>query len=240
MGKTSEHVPLGRRAEAYWTQSRQPLASLVFLAPFLAAYEIGVCRLGAGNGADAFIHWLLAGLGFGQHLLLPVLVVCILLALHHTSRQRWQLSGGVISAMAVESLLLGALLCAVGYLCHGATCAIDRSTMESLRDKLRDAFAFLGAGIYEELLFRLILLSAVAWALRRLKMSPRTGMVLAVVLTSVLFAAAHNLAGEEFQAFSFVFRTLAGGFFAVVFLYRGFGVAAGSHAVYDLLVGILG
>ena len=57
----------------------------------------------------------------------------------------------------------------------------------------------------------------------------------------MLFAAAHHLVpgGEPFQAFDFAFRTLAGGFFAVVFLYRGFGIAAGSHAVYDLLVGIL-
>ena len=109
MAKPGERTPLGRRAEAYWTQSRQPLASLVFIAPLLATYELGTCWLGAGNGADAFMRWLLAQLGFGQHLLLPVLVVCILLALHHTSRQRWQLSGGVISAMAVESLLLGAL-----------------------------------------------------------------------------------------------------------------------------------
>ena len=65
-------------------------------------------------------------------------------------------------------------------------------------------------------------------------------MILAVMITSLLFSAAHNLpGGEPFQPFDFAFRTLAGGFFAVVFLYRGFGIAAGTHAVYDLLVGIV-
>jgi hypothetical protein len=28
-------------------------------------------------------------------------------------------------------------------------------------------------------------------------------------------------------------------FFAVLFLVRGFGIAAGTHAVYDILVGLL-
>ena len=86
MAKSGEHASLSRRAEAYWTQSRQPLASLVFLAPLLVAYEVGAWWLGAGNGADVFLRWLLARFGFGQHLLLPALVVCLLLALHHTSR----------------------------------------------------------------------------------------------------------------------------------------------------------
>ena len=27
-------------------------------------------------------------------------------------------------------------------------------------------------------------------------------------------------------------------FFSVVFIYRGFGIAAGSHAAYDILVGL--
>ena len=33
---------------------------------------------------------------------------------------------------------------------------------------------------------------------------------------------------------------LAGLFFAAVFLYRGFGIAAGSHAVYDILAWLSG
>ncbi len=239
MAKSEEKAALGRRAEAYWSQSRQPLASLVFLAPLLAAYELGAFWLGAGNGAADFLRWLLAPLGFGQQLLLPVLVVCILLALHHTSRGEWRLSGGVISAMAVESLLLGAVLCMAAYLCRGTAPAVDRSATEGLRERLRDAFAFLGAGVYEELLFRLVLLSAVAWALRRAKLSPAASMILAVMITSLIFSAAHNVAGAPFQPFDFAFRTLAGGFFAVVFLYRGFGIAAGAHAVYDLLVGVV-
>jgi hypothetical protein len=240
MAKRAEKATLGSRAEAYWEQSRQPLAGLVFLAPLLAAYEAGAYWLGAGNGAEGFFRWLLAQLGFGQQLLLPVIVVCILLAMHHTSLERWRLSGGVISAMAVESLLLGATLCAVAYLCQGTARGGEPSARD-LRETVSDALSFLGAGIYEELLFRLMLLSAVAWALRRSKLPPAASTIVAVMITSLMFAAAHNVVpgGESFQSFRFAFRTLAGGFFAVVFLYRGFGIAAGSHAVYDLLVGVV-
>jgi len=111
---------------------------------------------------------------------------------------------------------------------------------------LRGLVGFLGAGVYEELLFRLVLLSLVAWTVRRLGATDRPSVVVAVLLTSLAFAAAHYVGpyGEpldwhsfEFW-FSFVFRSLAGVFFSVLFVYRGFGIAAGSHAGYDILVGV--
>ncbi len=110
MGTPSEHVPLSRRAERYWVASRRPLASLVFVAPLLIVYEVGVLLLGVQTGADAFMRRLLELLGFGQHFLLPILTVCILLGWHYLSREPWQLSGSIISAMAVESLMLGVCL----------------------------------------------------------------------------------------------------------------------------------
>ena len=71
MANASEHAPLGQLAERYWVESRRPLASLVFIAPLLIVYEVGVLLLGVQNGADAFMRRLLDLLGFGQHFLLP-------------------------------------------------------------------------------------------------------------------------------------------------------------------------
>ena len=60
-------------------------------------------------------------------------------------------------------------------------------------------------------------------------------------MNSLLFSAAHHVGpyGEQFHWFAFIFRFLAGVFFSVVYVYRGFGIAAGSHAAYDIMVGVL-
>ena len=66
----------------------------------------------------------------------------------------------------------------------------------------------------------------------------RTASVWAVILSSLLFSLAHydlfSSVGDPFNPYSFVFRTLAGIFFATLFLKRGFGIAAGTHAMYDI------
>jgi membrane protease YdiL (CAAX protease family) len=237
MAMPSEHVPPGHVAERYWAESRRPLASLVFLAPLLVTYEAGVLLLGVQNGADAFLRRLLDLLGFGQHFLLPILMVCILLAWHHLAHQPWRLSGGIISGMGIECLGLGICLRVILFLQEMLFHIFESPVTLGIGDRLKEAVGLLGAGIYEELLFRLILLSLTAWALRRMGVAPRPGMIVAAIFTSLLFAAAHNvgLYGEPLQAFPFLFRVLAGLFFAAVFLYRGFGIAAGSHAAYDIL-----
>jgi membrane protease YdiL (CAAX protease family) len=235
MATSSEHISLGQRAERYWVESRRPLASLVFIAPLLIVYEIGVLLLGVQNGADVFMRRLLDGLGFGQHFLLPVLTTCILLGWHYLAREPWQLSGGILSGMAVESFLLGIVLRVV---------LLVQNTLVTLSigERLKDTVGFLGAGIYEELLFRLILLSLVAVALRRMGTTHRISMILAVIANSLLFAAAHHVGagGESFDTYRFLFRFVAGVFFSILFVYRGFGITAGSHAAYDILVGVSG
>ena len=232
MAKSAEHAPLGQLAERYWVQSRRPLASLLFIAPLLVIYESGVLLWGAHqNGADAFLRRLLELLGFGQHFLLPILTVCILLGWHFLSHEPWQVSGSVLSTMAVESLILGFCLRVISLVQNAVLVA-------SIGEKAQECVGFLGAGIYEELLFRLVLFSALAWAFRHAAAAPRASMIMAVLLSSLLFAAAHHVGpyGEwPLQWSRFLFRFVAGIFFAVLFVYRGFGIAAGCHAAYDIL-----
>jgi membrane protease YdiL (CAAX protease family) len=239
MGTPSEHVPLVRRAERYWVESRRPLASLVFIAPLLIIYEVGVLWLGVSpNGAHDLMQRFLDLFGFSQYvlrLLLPGLIVAILLGWHYLTRQPWRLSAGIIlPAMAAEAIVLGLCVRVMAF-------AQDSVLALGIGEKVQNAIGYLGAGIYEELLFRLILLSLLIWVFRRGGASPRISMIVAVALSSLLFSAAHNVgpAREPFQAFAFIFRTLAGVFFSLVYVYRGFGIAAGSHAAYDILVGVL-
>ncbi len=237
------HNPIARYAEAYWVQSRRPLASLVFVAPLLVVYETGVLLFGAAqvrNGVDVWLRQFLELVGFGQYFLLPTLTVCALLAWHYVSREPWQLSRGLMLGMAAECVALAVCLRLILQVQGIVFAQLIEPVPLSVTSTMARAVGFLGAGIYEELLFRLLLLAPMAWGLRRLGVKPALSAVVAVVVTSLLFTAAHHVGpgGYPFVWFDFVFRFLAGVFFAILFVYRGFGIAAGAHAGYDILVGV--
>ena len=191
------------RSSSYWRQSRQPLASLIFVAPLLVLYEGGMLISGPQalrNGADVWLRQLLDLLGFGQFFLLPVLTAIILLAWHHTTGSPWRTAPRVFYGMLAESAVLSICLVILARLqgeLLGSLVGLDVSGAPG-HGFWSTFLAFVGAGIYEEVLFRLILLSVVAGLLR-----------------------------------------MAGAFFATLFVLRGFGVAVGAHAGYDILVGLL-
>jgi membrane protease YdiL (CAAX protease family) len=239
-------------------ESKRPLVSLVFVAPMLVAYEGGLLVLGPQamrNGADVWLRQFLELIGFGQYFLLPVLTCGALLAWHYLRRDAWRFESQVLLGMLLECTALGMLLVTLAHV-HGALLLAAGSSDQASGDAAGvpwgNLVAFFGAGIYEELLFRLFMLPALAALLRTGGFEGRTSIVGAVIGTSLLFAAAHyqfdlslgdfhlvTQLGETFHWQSFLFRLLAGVIFAVLFLYRGFGIAAGAHAFYDILVILL-
>jgi membrane protease YdiL (CAAX protease family) len=246
MPDQTSHNPLYSRAERYWTQSRRPFVSLIFIAPLMVIYEAGVVFWSVQNGADFWMRQLLDLMGFSQHLLLPMLTICILLAWHYLTHEPWRFSPGVLSTMIVECLFLaiclqvllifqGTLLLAVDHQIVNDPDVAPKATFFSVVAKM---VVYLGAGIYEELLFRLILLSAIIWLIRRWWPAPKTSVLIAVLVSSLVFTVAHYVgdAGDAFHWFSFLFRFMAGVFFSAVFIFRGFGIAVGTHAAFDILV----
>ncbi len=168
-GGLSTSVDRGEHAAAdtYWSISRRPLTSLVFSLPLVLAYEGGVLLLGRGsprNGADVWLRTLLDHLGFGQYFLLPVLTVLGLLAWHHIEHDRWRFSPAVLVGMAGESILWAAVLLGVARL-QDRFWPLAAGAAEGVFARL---VAFCGAGLYEEVLFRLLLLPAVGWLAARL------------------------------------------------------------------------
>ena len=94
----------------------------------------------------------------------------------------------------------------------------------------------LGAGLYEELFFRVLLVSALAAGARVfLGANGRWAGVLATVVGAVVFSAFHYIGpyGDSFQVQSFAFRTISGVAFSALYLVRGFGITAWTHALYD-------
>jgi len=106
----------------------------------------------------------------------------------------------------------------------------------------------IGAGIYEELVFRLLLICVLMMFFQDLLGVGRTpSVILSVLISAALFSAHHHFVfingmlakSGQFCWTAFGFRTMAGIYFAVLFAVRGFGIAAGTHAFYDIIATIL-
>jgi membrane protease YdiL (CAAX protease family) len=243
----------------YWSRTHRPWTCLVFLLPLLAVYEAGVFELGGGdsdslrNGADHWMRGWLQMLGLDQPWLLPALIVAGLLVWHIASGESWSVRIETLIGMLAESLLFAFLLVVIGQLQDyafrewgpGVRTAIGPGLLLSAGIAANRAAAlavlFVGAGIYEEVLFRLCLLPASAALFRCGGVQRGWAAGLAILATSLAFSLAHYVgpSGEAFHLFSFGFRTLAGLFFALLFVLRGFGITVGTHAAYDLIVGLL-
>ncbi|HYF49278.1 MAG TPA: CPBP family intramembrane glutamic endopeptidase [Planctomycetota bacterium] len=105
--------------------------------------------------------------------------------------------------------------------------------------QLQDFILYCGAGVYEELVFRVFLFGLLMLVLRHLfHMESAYAAVWSVVLAALIFSAFHHIGGEMFTWSRFLQRVVAGLFFAAIYVTRSFGVAAASHSMYDIVVGL--
>jgi membrane protease YdiL (CAAX protease family) len=137
--------------------------------------------------------------------------------------------------MLVESLLLALPLLALGI--SVAQWHIHIPLAANAQAWQNNAVLSLGAGIYEEFVFRLGLMTLISIVTADIfGLHKGLSNLLMVSGSAVLFSLYHYLGAEPFQVQSFVFRTIAGVYFGVLFLTRGFGVTAGCHICYDIIV----
>jgi len=123
----------------------------------------------------------------------------------------------------------------------GPAAMIGTSQIEQLSWSTRLMLS-VGAGLYEELLFRVLLVAGLAGLARTIfGWGTALAGVWATLVGAILFSAAHYIGpyGDRLTLYSFVFRMIAGVFFSALYLLRGFGITAWTHALYDafLLVG---
>ena len=250
-------------ADHYWSATKHPWACVLFVLPLLATYEIGLYALGhpapddLRNGADVWLRSALSEVGISPIYGAPCLLVFVLLLWGLLRRQGRPIDKlGVWVGMTIESagyalLLLGlsqglwlALLRAdhiLGQPSHRIA-LLQVSSPTTPEPMWGQIVSYLGAGIYEETLFRLLLYAGL---LRLFTWSePRTSLLavgLAAFGSALLFAGAHHIgpSGEPFNAYVLAFRTFAGLYFAWLYHARGFGIAVGAHAGYDVLVGLI-
>jgi len=246
-GSGSLHGPRG-----YFRLSSQPLHILVFLMPVIVVYELGsMGLLGSGEPVKLEAQELLVRFFdlfgvLGLHL--PALaLVATLLIQHILSRENWRITPMVPLAMIAESAFLtGPLIILVIILNPQASLmmmpapGLDGGITHTFWDGLYLSF---GAGLYEEMLFRLVLITMLHFIVTDvLRFKDQTGKIAAVLISALAFAWLHDgvyASGAGLNLRLVVFYILAGGYFGILFLSRGLGIAVGAHLMYDLLAFVI-
>ncbi len=231
-------------SDAYWDITHRPLQCLVFLIPLVLVYEVGMALVHSnvplherpgGLAAEQLLRWFFSLFGAGGAYLPGVVLVVVLLVWHMAGRYPWKVGLQPMIGMSAESILLVIPLLLLHWLLPGrnvlAAGAVGRTAWEEL-------LLSIGAGIYEELVFRLIAIALLTLVLIDiLGMKQVAGVALAVIISSLLFAQHHYapIGKLHWNAGAFAFQAAAGAYLAAIFVLRGFGLAVGCHAIYDVI-----
>jgi hypothetical protein len=198
---------------------------------------------GVRNGAEVMLKQGAQSLvGANGPLIFTALLVAIMVFwIARDVRKNGGLRAPVFFGMTLESALLAA---AFGLVIGLATAKVI--TAIGLSQPSLDQLGFstalmvsLGAGFYEELLFRVLLVSALLLLARRLLgWGPVAAGIFATLGGALAFSAVHYIGplGDQVTSQSFVFRTLAGLAFSGLYVTRGFGITAWTHALYDVFL----
>jgi hypothetical protein len=226
-------------------KNRNLFTNLVLVFPLLVIYQVGVLfTLPMLNGADFLTTLLFRTLGLSvQGYLIFVGAVVVLFGvavalLHRRQRFDGRLVLPVLLESSIYALTMGSVIVLVMTKLLGINPRLAIASLESQGLATRLIMS-VGAGVYEETVFRLGLLGGMAVLFERVFGVVRWAAVLAAFfLSAAAFSAVHHLPpyGDPLTVGLFTFRLLAGVFFGLLFWFRGFAVAVYTHALYDVYV----
>lgn len=260
-GQLVSYIP-----NSYAERTSRPIYALVYLLGFMIAFMIGTILIQPSAMSQSlsepqvrvvafiWVQNIMQYLGFSPRAALigtPLVVVVILIALQITSKTSWHVKLEDMFLMLVESVLLSVPLIVLSLLLNRQG-AVSNTALAGQGAEIQsllwsDIVTGIGAGIYEELVFRLILICLLMLIFQDLfGVEKKPAVIWSVLISAILFSAHHHIFfangqfyhGDTFTIGKFVFRTIAGGYFAVLYAVRGFGITAGTHAFYNILAAL--
>ena len=170
--------------DSYLDRTSRPIYALTYLLGFMLLYEIGTFLIHPETLTESltqpqvrvvafvWVQNILEFIGFGSRLTwiaAPFVVIVILLALQITSNTKWQVRIGDFIPMTLECILLAVPLIVLSLILNrngqaapspASAVIYLQETVEPLTQRMLmvDIITGIGAGIYEELIFRLILI----------------------------------------------------------------------------------
>jgi len=234
-------APLPRAADTYLVWSRDPAVGLFAVLPLWIVYE-GLRLLltpADRNGAELLLIRQIDR--FGGHGLLVLRAAFAALTLFATvSLLKRQIPWLRVAAVLIlEGTIYGLMLGPIAAAMTSSTVRLlDIGAEPGVSALTANLVGSVGAGIFEELVFRLGLMSALVWiglrAVRAWSLPPAVAGVFAVVTSALVFSWFHHLCGEPFEQKRFLFRTMAGLLLGVLMWGRGYGVCVYTHTVYNV------
>ena len=234
--------PSATGLSAYHRYTRSATYGVWSALPLFILYEAMIVAVNTGTAApvrvsaDVWIKELLSMTGLRGGLLLVVIAVLAGIAAYVLDRDKSiPIRGRYLAGIVAESTVYAVVVALLVANLVAAVFAVVPPPDDGLWTQLALS---IGAGLYEELVFRVILVGGLALLFRPFFETQSAAYVLAALLGAALFSLVHYLGplGDPFALPSFTFRFLFGLALNVLFLWRGFGVAAWTHALYDVMV----
>ncbi len=224
----------------YLKESSHPhYGSIVSLA-MLALYEILIISTPSNgyiirNGPDAWFRNIFSILGISSHQMSFVLITLSLISIIYFYDSKVAIKGKIFLAIIAESIILAMIS---GALINWVIAGLLMMSNSITGSVFGDLGLSIGAGLFEELFFRVFLTTLLIWLGRSIFKKKLFAITFAVITASFLFSLAHYVGSgsDNLETYSFLFRFFAGIWFTSIYSTRGFAVVALTHAFYDIFV----
>jgi len=229
----------------YWRETHTPMYSFILTLPLFLIYEIGVFAISASdlpllrNGADVLMREMLELFGvygvFGVYGFGGTFLVGFIIAFLRQKKELMSstIRGEYLLTMFFESIGWAIILLIIMF--WSPTLLISSKDTRLLQNIV----LAIGAGIYEEFAFRVVLITGFSYVLSFIfQWNGISKDIGAIILSAMLFSGFHFFGayGETPSIELFMIRTFAGIALGSIYILRGFGIAAYTHAIYDLFV----
>ncbi|MEK7469642.1 MAG: CPBP family intramembrane glutamic endopeptidase [Planctomycetota bacterium] len=219
------------------------ITSMALVVPLYLVYQLGVLLTWpVYNGADLFTAYMVRNLNLIAYIAVNVSVAaCVLVMAASQKGKKEGVQVGMVVPLLFESALYAFFLGSVIIFVMARILHIPPPHMGAepgAGGPLTALVMSAGAGLHEELLFRLLLMNGLVALCKGMKFGPMESFLAALLFSSTLFSAVHHLGplGDDFTVWVFTFRILAGAIFGLIYWFRGFAVAVYTHALYDMYV----
>ena len=227
------------RPTGYFHWSREPAMRLFAVLPLCIGYMAMRWHLAPDerNGAELLLLQQIGRMGRDAHLYVSAgFVIAVAIAARSLVKHSVPWSR-VAAVIALEGLVYGVML---GPIASAMTSSANLLLFAGAEGSslVPNLVGSIGAGIFEELVFRMGLMSALVWigmgAVRGWSLPKWVAGMFAIVASALVFSWFHHLCGEPFDRGRFVFRTMAGVLLGLLMWARGYGVCVYTHTAYNM------